>query len=462
MHTVQWDTIDSISSMGSGIYLDLHVPGAEHYLAEGIWHHNTGKSRTLLFLLAIRAQRYSGSRHIMLRKFRSSLTQSALVTWRTEVQPELLGFKHDRGNFQYVHTNGSVVVYAGLDDPGKVMSAEYDTAYIQEETEIDEGSYEMVLSRLRHGAMPYQQLTGDCNPGPSQHWLKQRWERGALRALQSLHKDNPALWDAERQEWTERGRQYMGILDRLTGVRRYRLRDGLWVSAEGMVYEDVWQRALHIIPRFRIPKEWPRYWSIDFGYTNPMCVQFWAQDPDGRLYRYREFYRTNMLVEDMARDVMDLCTRENEPIPRAIICDHDAEDRMTFERHAVWPGTTNHLRTTPAYKAIGQGIQAVAARFRVAGDGKPRLFLLENSLVKPDPTLLEKHLPLCTDDEIEAYVWNTNNGRKKGEEPEDKDNHGLDSARYLVCHIDLIGKERREFRTGAAGTPSGAYTYKVR
>jgi hypothetical protein len=39
-----WDEIQSISFVGYGDYYDLTVPGAEHYSAHGLWHHNSGKS----------------------------------------------------------------------------------------------------------------------------------------------------------------------------------------------------------------------------------------------------------------------------------------------------------------------------------------------------------------------------------------------------------------------------------
>ena len=38
--------------------------------------------------------------------------------------------------------------------------------------------------------------------------------------LESLHKDNPRLWNDSTEEWTREGAIYMGKLNRLTGVRR--------------------------------------------------------------------------------------------------------------------------------------------------------------------------------------------------------------------------------------------------
>ena len=172
---------------------------------------------------------------------------------------------------------------------------------------------------------------------------------------------------------------------------------------------------------------------MDFGYTNPFVWAAWAQDPDGRLYRYREIYRTKTLVEDHARKILEVT--KDEPKPRAILCDHDAEDRATLERHLK-------MRTTAAYKAVSPGIQAVEARLRKAGDGRPRIFYLRDSLVQVDPALAEAHRPTCTEEEFESYVWDQSNGRNRGEEPVKEHDHGCDMTRYLVAHVDSIGKNK--------------------
>jgi phage terminase large subunit len=207
-------------------------------------------------------------------------------------------------------------------------------------------------------------------------------------------------------------------------------------AAEGAVYEESWDRALHLIDSRVIPAEWPRYWVVDFGYTNPFVWQAWAQDRDGRLYRYREIYHTRTLVEDHAKQILKLT--EGEPKPRAIICDHDAEDRATLEKHLG-------QQTVGAYKAVSAGIQAVASRLRKAGDGKPRLLFLRDSLVSVDRKLAGAHKPTCTEEEFESYVWDQSSGRRKGEEPIKEDDHGMDAVRYLVAHVDDIARVKPQF-----------------
>ena len=51
-----------------------------------------------------------------------------------------------------------------------------------------------------------------------------------------------------------------------------------------------------------IPRDWPRYLAIDFGYTNPFVCLWAAKDTDGRLFIYRQIYKTKTLVEDHAEN----------------------------------------------------------------------------------------------------------------------------------------------------------------
>lgn len=396
----------------------------------------TGKSRACLEKLHLAAGKYPGMRGLILRQTLSSLTSTGLVTYREKVLHPLDHVVFFGGNkeepAQYRYPNGSQLVVGGLDKPTKIMSAEYDMIYVQEATEVSQDAWELLTTRLRNGVLPYQQLSADCNPGPPSHWLKARADAGLLTLLHSRHEDNPAVTAA-----------YLATLDRLTGVRYLRLRRGVWAAAEGLVYEG-WDPRLHLCDPFPVPASWPRYWAVDFGYTHPFVWQAWAEDPDGRLYRYREIYRTGRLVEEHAADIRRLTA--DEPRPRAVWCDHDAEDRATLERHLGLP-------TQAAVKNVSAGIQGVASRLQVAGDGKPRLFLLRDALVEPDPALVDAHKPLCTEQEIEGYVWDTRAGRRKGEEPVKEADHGVDTTRYLVASRDRVDLAATRSTRPAVGLP---------
>lgn len=418
----------------------------------------TGKSRGLLEKLNMVALLNPGMRGLIVRKTLVSLGSTALVTWRKFVIPELLatgdvyfygGGPEEPAGYRY--KNKSFIAIGGMDKPTKIMSSEYDIVYAQEATELTITDWEAITTRLRNWVMPFQQIIADCNPDIPTHWLKARCDRGASLMIESRHEDNPLLFD-ECGQVTVQGKAYIDKLDNLTGVRFLRLRRGIWAAAEGLVYEN-FDPAVNMIDHFDIPKSWPRFWAIDFGYKNPFVCQFWAKDPDGRLYLYREIYMTERLVEDHVRTIkqrVSECTtcckstesthlcydcpkcdcKWTEPQPSHIVADHDAEDRATFERHMGFS-------TKAAKKTVSDGVQAFDARLRVQPDGKPRLYFLRDAVFERDQSLEDRKLPCSSAEEIVGYVWDEGAGGKIKDAPKKEHDHGMDAGRYEVAEHDL-------------------------
>jgi len=401
----------------------------------------TGKSYGLVWKAHLAALKYPGAKILFVRKTLVSLTNSIVATYRDKIlplHPSNFGVTFFGGSqseppaFRY--PNGSRIMLGGMDRPSKVMSTEYDMICGFEWTEATLNDHESLVTRLRNGVMPYQQMLMDCNPAHPTHWLNKRCEEGRTVRLRSTHKDNPRLWDEAAQGWTEYGRSYViDKLGKLTGVRRKRLVEGIWAAAEGQVYEN-WNPAVHIASaRYEIPYDWPRYWVVDFGFVNPFVWQAWAVKPDGELVMYREIYMTRRLVADHAERILELT--HGEPPPTAVIVDHDAEDRATFT-------DATGYETIAATKNVSAGIQAVARRLgAVSDDGqivtKPRIEFLPDSLDEYDQELGEAGHPTSTTEEFASYVWNLGGKRQRGEEPEKKNDHGMDATRYLVAYFDL-------------------------
>lgn len=383
----------------------------------------TGKSLAWLYKLHRAAQRYPGMRGLIVRNTRESLTQSGLVTFESKIlSPRWRALIADncqrRVRQSYRYPNGSELVVGGLDKPTKVMSTEFDLIYVQEATETAENAWESLTTRLRNGVMPYQQLVADTNPDSPNHWLKKRCDAGRVRLLESRHEDNPSVTP-----------EYLAKLDALTGVRYLRLRKGLWAGSEGLIYDE-YDPAVHLVDA--LPEgwqQWRKIRAIDFGYTNPFTCQWWAIDPDGRMWLYRELYGTKRLVADWAEQIKTHSEGESYELT---VADHDAEDRATL--HAAG------IPTVPAYKAVKEGIEAVSVRLRRAGDGRPRLQFLRSALVDRDSLLADAKKPTSVLEEIESYSWLPPvAGRPPKEEPRKLDDHGIDAVRYAVCAIDGIG-----------------------
>lgn len=432
----------------------------------------TGKSRACLEKLHSCAEEFDGIRGLILRKTRESLVESALVTWEQHVVPPdhpCLRGPARASRRVYRYPNGSEILVGGLRASGKdmtqkIMSTEYDIVYIQEAIELTAEDWEKVTTRLRNGKLPWQQLIADTNPDAPTHWLKKRCDAGATAILESRHEENPVLWDRAVGKWTEKGAKYIAKLDALTGNRKQRLRYGRWVQAEGVVYSE-WDRAKHIISRDKgIPADWARFISIDFGYTNPFVALFWARDPDGRLYCYRQIYLTGRIVAEHAKQIREI-HNAGYPVgaaskpPAAVVCDHDAEDMATLRQ--CLPG----WNIVPARKSIDRGIEAVKARLAPAGDGKPRLYFIDGNLVQRDQELDDQKRPVCTEEEFDSYVWSKGNAKAGGtlekDEPTKENDHGMDACRYMVAHLDLesakgtVPKTTQLLHTPNMGAPGG-------
>lgn len=402
----------------------------------------TGKSRACLEKVNVAALLNPTMRALLVRKTASSLSASALVTWTRDIVPESVAaglLEYYGGSAaeppQFRYRNGAKVVLGGMDKVSKIMSTEYDLIFVQEATELTEDDWEALTTRLRSGVLSFQQLIADCNPSHETHWLKGRCDSGQTRMLYSRHEDNPLIYDNDGTV-TPAGADYMAKLDALTGVRHRRLRKGEWSSAEGAVYEG-FDSALHLVNPFPIPDEWPRWWSVDFGFTAPMVVQCWAEDPDGRLYLYREWYRTGRTVPEFCSDILTLVAPGGdwmEPKPKMVICDHDSDRQGTSMRDIL--ASHLHLRTRPAIKDVKVGIQRVTDRLQSAGDGQPRLFILRDALVTVDHTLADRAKPTRTADELPAYIWDSTPGNDPKETPVKRDDHGCDALRYLVMFRD--------------------------
>lgn len=438
----------------------------------------TGKSRACLEKIFAVCLATPGVRALLVRKTLTSLGSTALVTWRRYVVKEAMetgtvvyygGSAQEAP--QYRFKNGSTVTIGGLDRPTRIMSSEYDIIYVQEATEISLEDLDYLNTRLRNWTISFQQLIMDCNPAGDKHWLKLRCNDRVTKLIESRHEDNPQLFKeiirpdgTVTHKVTERGADYIAKLDKLTGVRYKRLRLGLWVSAEGIIYEE-FDPATHILPwdfdeegnRLPLPDDWSRYWVIDFGYVNPFALKCYAIGPDGEHYMYREIYMTGRTVQEHSKTIMDIVCPEKteewedhfnkvtrtrtvrewiEPKPVVVICDHDAEDRRTFEK-------ATGLGTVAANKTVSVGIDLHKERLAInPATGEPQFYLMADSLVELDQSLRDRLLPTCTAEEYSTYCWKTDTSGKIKGEPVKEDDHGLDCDRYHTVYHDFKGKAR--------------------
>jgi phage terminase large subunit len=354
--------------------------------------------------------KYAGAQAAIVRKNYSSTVASVLQTFINKVinrdAVSIYGAGHPEW-FDY--PNGSRVWVGGMDNADKVLSSERDFIYVNQAEELTVGDWETLGTRTtgRAGNAPYAQLFGDCNPAGQRHWIRERAASGRLRLLRSWHKDNPTLYDDDGQI-TEQGKRSLAVLNNLTGVRRKRLLEGEWATAEGAVYEMFGHEA-HVKET-----EWAHYnrWviAVDEGYTNPAVVLLIGLDGDGRMHIAREFYERHRLEADVVATCADWSKAHGVEY---VAVDAAAASLIAALRMAGLPANPHKGR-------VKDGIAKVQERLAVQGDGLPRLTV--------DPSCVN------TINEFESYVW-----KPERDEPVKENDHSMDALRYVTVALDLYG-----------------------
>ena len=145
----------------------------------------------------------------------------------------------------------------------------------------------------------------NCNPGGPEHWFNKKWVLAA-KEMNALHvhftmSDNLSLAPKIRKRYE---RMYTGVF-----YQRYIL--GLWVLAEGLVYD---------FGEANITDDCPEgaeyYISVDYGTRNPCSAGLWSVTGD-KAVRIKEYYYSGResnrnktdeehcdAIEDLARGYM--------------------------------------------------------------------------------------------------------------------------------------------------------------
>ena len=214
------------------------------------------------------------------RKTNASIEFSTLKTFLDLVCPRELIASYTKKPSLITLTNGSQLLFGGLDDYlklGSLGAGGIGFVAIDEAIETIEDDWTMLEGRLRLPGVPHQ-IFAATNPGPPSHYLHRKFFfEGNGEVYQASSYDNPAL----PLDYRER-------LATFEGVYKDRYVLGLWKGLEGLVYSS-FDDKICLIPRFEIDKTWLVYSGHDFGLVNPGAL-FTAQNPgSGDFFHFAEY-----------------------------------------------------------------------------------------------------------------------------------------------------------------------------
>ncbi|WP_042472833.1 PBSX family phage terminase large subunit [Bacillus ndiopicus] len=241
----------------------------------------------------------------------------------------------------------------------------------------------------------------NCNPAGPYHWFKLEYldqlEEKNMLHLHFTMDDNLSLSERIKNRYK---RMYKGVF-----YQRFIL--GLWVLAEGIIY-DMFDKALHEVKTE--PRNYTKYYvSIDYGTQNPTTFGLWGFC-NGVWYKVKEYHhdgrKSNKQKTDQEyyEDLIDFIG--NIKNFHGIIVDPSAASFIALLKK-------NGMRVLKAKNDVLEGIRNVGNA-------------LVNELIKYNDCCRE------TFREFSSFIWDEKAAARGEDKPVKQNDHHMDGDRYFI------------------------------
>jgi len=311
---------------------------------------------------------------------------------------------------QYRSGKGEVYLYdrtmmvCGANDERaeqKIRGSTLAGALLDEATLLPESFFKMLLSRM---SIPGAKLFCSTNPDSPYHWLKKefidRKEELDCKVFSFNIDDNPSLEDQFKEQLK---REYRGLW-----YKRYI--EGLWVVAEGAVY-DFFDEKTHVIP-YKQANATKYIIGIDYGTTNP-CVFLlvgYNKNAFPNMWIEKEYYYDSKVALKQKSDyeyVLDLIQFMSGYAIDTIYVDPSAASlKQEMIRNGVMNVMDADNDVIPGIRFVGQ--------------------LIANGTLKVCSQCVE------TIKEFSTYVWDEKASERGEDKPVKKNDHAMDALKYCV------------------------------
>lgn len=245
----------------------------------------------------------------------------------------------------------------------------------------------------------------NCNPQGPYHFVKVEWiDKADEKNLIHLHltmDDNLTLSDEVRERFQTA----------FTGVFYQRYILGLWVAAEGIIY-DMFDATKHVYDKVISFMRNDAYISIDYGTQNATVFLLWRKDRKGVWNCTKEYYysgrerKKQKTDKEFADDLIDFAKGYNI---LEVIVDPSAASFIAEVRQ-------RNFRVKKAKNDVLDGIRLVGTA-------------LNKGLIKFHASC--KH----TIKEFQSYTWDEKAVERGEDKPNKEHDHAMDAVRYFVFTI---------------------------
>lgn len=354
-----------------------------------------------LFLMELRAVRKRADakkirepQYILAGVSSKTIEQNILNPLRNKYGIEFKFDKH--GNFTLFGVKVILAYTGSIGGLGAIRGLTSFGAYVNEATMANKYVFKEIMDRCSEDGA---KIICDTNPDHPQHWLK----------VDYLDNDKPEVRTVSTHFTLEDNKDFLGeeyINDQKamtpSGMMYERDILGLWVSGEGMVYQDFDKKRMLVD---KVPKDLHYYAGVDWGFDHKGSIVLFGDDDKGNTYLVEEHTKKHKFIDYWIKIAQDMQKKYGY--------------NLTFWADSARPDNVNEflragISVRNANKARMAGIESVAKLMKLG-----RFFVLESAV--------QSFL-----DEIYTYIWDENTG-----EPIKKNDDVMDAMRYAIYNEHL-------------------------
>ena len=425
-----------------------------------------------------RCMKYPRTTAVIFRRSYGELEDTDIKEAQASYPEEIAVYNAGRHEFRL--KNGSKILFRHCEneaDRFKYSGIEIQFLYFDELTSFEQSIYDFIKTRLRAkkslGVVPI--VRSASNPWNIGHsWVKAMFvDAGPYMSIQeheiyseALHKTKKIRTQYIPAKATENPfitDDYIFELEQKPEALRRALLNGDWDSFEGQVFKEFRNipkpierdsnynllppQWTHVVEPFDIPLSWPRYFSFDYGYSDPFACQWWAIDnKTGVAYLYKEWYgcvkgKADKGIEITPVQIMEgILEREEFEIENNIhisrvadtsIFDKDRGDSIADQMAPGYYGRHKGVIFSKCDKSRLPGKMEVHERLRFNEDGYPAMYIFSTC---KDWLRTVPNLPY---DETKTEDVDT-----------DAEDHDYDATRYFLMEHPITASKKppREYK----------------
>lgn len=306
------------------------------------------------------------------------------------------------GNFKLFGVKVVQAYTGNISGVGAVRGMTAFGAYINEASLAKQEVFAEIVSRC---SGTDARILADTNPDNPEHWLKKEYIDKSSSNIRSFHfqlDDNAFLSERYRTNIKE---------STPSGMFYDRDIKGLWVSADGVVYQD-FDASKHYIRSEDLPSLSKFYCGVDWGYEHWGSIVVIGETDDGTAFLIEEHAKQHEEIDYWVEIAKGIQERYGSRVP--FYCDSARPEHVARFRR-------EHIEAFDGEKARLSGVESVAKRIK-----QDRLFVCRDKVSK---------FP----GEIYQYVWD----EKKGE-PIKLFDDVLDALRYAIYTNEVVNAKTAE------------------